>query len=687
MYTECIIKKFNIFKTFLLKFVTIFMVIRMDNVSKIMDELIEKINKASIEYYVNDNPTITDQEYDDYYNELLRLEKKYPELKKSNSPTLRVGGKVVDKFEKVTHDTPMLSFDDIFNEDEIVLFDERIRKSCPNASYTLEPKMDGLSGSLLYKNGVLVRAATRGDGLIGENITHNVETIKSVPLKLNKALDIEVRGEIYMSKASFEKCNKEREKNGENLFANPRNAAAGSVRQLDSKIAAKRNLDFMAYFLPNPEKYGIKTQEESLKLLKELGFKTNYKLNGLAKGVNDIISYIDDLGKKRPDLPFEIDGVVLKVNSLDDEAKLGFTERVPRWGIAYKFPAEEVLTTLKDIKFTVGRTGKITPNAIFSPVHVAGSIVSKATLHNEDYCLDKDVRVGDVISIRKAGDVIPEVVEVKKERRTGNEVLFKMIENCPMCSSKLVKEDANYFCKNSLCPARKIEGLIHFASRDTMNIDGLGERIIEDFYNMGFIKSISDIYLLSNHKEDLIELEGFGEKSVNNLLNSIENSKNNSLEKVLFALGIRHVGKKTAKIIAKKYKTIDNLINASEEELTSVNDIGEIIAKSIKEYLSDSNNLNLIEDLKKLGLNFEYKNEGEDDKLSGMTFVLTGTLEKYKRDELTKILENKGAKVTSSVTKKTSAVIVGDKPGSKYDKALKLGITIYNEKDVENIIK
>lgn len=687
MYTECIIKKFNIFKTFLLKFVTIFMVIRMDNVSKIMDELIEKINKASIEYYVNDNPTITDQEYDDYYNELLRLEKKYPELKKSNSPTLRVGGKVVDKFEKVTHDTPMLSFDDIFNEDEIVLFDERIRKSCPNASYTLEPKMDGLSGSLLYKNGVLVRAATRGDGLIGENITHNVETIKSVPLKLNKALDIEVRGEIYMSKASFEKCNKEREKNGENLFANPRNAAAGSVRQLDSKIAAKRNLDFMAYFLPNPEKYGIKTQEESLKLLKELGFKTNYKLNGIAKGVNDIISYIDDLGKKRPDLPFEIDGVVLKVNSLDDEAKLGFTERVPRWGIAYKFPAEEVLTTLKDIKFTVGRTGKITPNAIFSPVHVAGSIVSKATLHNEDYCLDKDVRVGDVISIRKAGDVIPEVVEVKKERRTGNEVLFKMIENCPMCSSKLVKEDANYFCKNSLCPARKIEGLIHFASRDTMNIDGLGERIIEDFYNMGFIKSISDIYLLSNHKEDLIELEGFGEKSVNNLLNSIENSKNNSLEKVLFALGIRHVGKKTAKIIAKRYKTIDNLINASEEELTSVNDIGEIIAKSIKEYLSDSNNLNLIEDLKKLGLNFEYKNEGEDDKLSGMTFVLTGTLEKYKRDELTKILENKGAKVTSSVTKKTSAVIVGDKPGSKYDKALKLGITIYNEKDVENIIK
>lgn len=659
----------------------------MDNIKLRMDELIDIINEASIKYYVDDNPSITDQEYDDYYNELLKLEEKYPDLKRSDSPTLRVGGKVVDKFEKVTHESPMLSFDDIFNEDEIVLFDERIKKTCPNATYTLEPKMDGLSGSLLYEKGVLKRAATRGDGLIGENITHNVETIKSVPLRLNKELDIEVRGEIYMSKASFEKCNKEKEKRGENLFANPRNAAAGSVRQLDSKIAAKRNLDFMAYFIPNPDKYGIKTQGESLAFLKELGFKTNYNLNGLAKNINDIINYIDDLGSKRSNLPFEIDGVVLKVNSLEDEAKLGFTERVPRWGIAYKFPAEEVLTTLKEIKFTVGRTGKITPNALFSPVHVAGSVISKATLHNEDYCLDKDVRVGDVISIRKAGDVIPEVVEVKKERRTGKEVPFKMIENCPMCASKLVKEDANYFCKNDLCPARKMEGLIHFASRNTMNIDGLGERIIEDFYNMGFIKSISDIYLLSNHKEDLIELEGFGEKSVNNLLESIENSKNNSLEKVLFALGIRHVGKKTAKILAKRYKNIDNIINVNIDELTNVNDIGEIIAKSVKTYFDDPLNLKLIEDLKKLGLNFEYKNDSSDDTLSGMTFVLTGTLEKYKREELTKILEDKGAKVTSSVTKKTTGVIVGDKPGSKYDKALKLGAKIYKEEDVLNIIK
>ncbi len=650
-------------------------------------ELTDIINKASMEYYVNDNPSITDQEYDDYYIELLNLEEKYPEFKLQDSPTNKVGGMVVDKFEKVTHKSPMLSFDDIFNEDEIKAFDERIRKTCPNATYTLEPKMDGLSGSLIYEKGVLVRAATRGDGVIGEDITHNVKTIKSVPLKLNKEIDIEVRGEIYMSKKSFEKCNEERKQNNEPLFANPRNAAAGSVRQLDSRVAAKRGLDYMAYFIPNPVEYGIKTQSESLKFLKELGFLTNYKLNGIANNTDEIISYTESLGEKRDDLPFEIDGVVIKVNNLEDEEKLGFTQRVPRWGIAYKFPAQEVLTKLKEIKFTVGRTGKITPNAIFDPVHVQGSIVSKATLHNEDYCIDKDIRVGDVISIRKAGDVIPEVVEVKKERRTGDETPFKMIDKCPMCESILVKEDANYFCKNPNCPARKIESLIHFASRDTMNIDGLGERIIEDFYNMGFIKDVSDIYRLDNHKEDLMELEGFGQKSITNLLTSIQNSKSNSLEKVLFALGIRHVGKKTAKILAKRYKTIENLISASEEELTNINDIGEIIAKSIKEYFSKEENLKLIDELKELGLNFTYKSTSVNDALDGMTFVLTGTLENYKREELTKILEDKGAKVTNSVTKKTTGVIVGDKPGSKYDKALKLGVKIYEEKDIEELIK
>ena len=656
-----------------------------------MNELIEKINKASYEYYVNDNPTITDQEYDDYYNELLRIEEKYPELKRNDSPTLRVGGQVVDKFEKVTHETPMLSFDDIFNEDEVVTFDERIRKTCPNATYTLEPKMDGLSGSLLYKNGILVRAATRGDGLIGENITHNVKTIKSVPLKLNKDIDIEVRGEIYMSKKSFEKCNEERKQRGENLFANPRNAAAGSVRQLDSSIAARRNLDFMAYFLPNPDKYGIKTQDESLAFLKELGFKTNYKLNGIANNVSDIISYIDNLSIKRESLPFEIDGVVLKVNSLDDEAKLGFTERVPRWGIAYKFPAQEVLTTLKEIKFTVGRTGKITPNAIFDPVHVAGSIVSKATLHNEDYCILKDVRVGDVISIRKAGDVIPEVVEVKKERRKGNEEPFKMTEECPICGSKLVKnkdDEANYYCVNPHCDAKRIESLIHFASRDAMNIEGFGDEIIEDFYNLGYLKHVDDFYRLERYKEELMELEGFGEKSINNLLDSAENSKSNSLEKLLFALGIRYVGAKTGKLLALNFKNIDNLINASYEDLINIKDIGNSIANSLYDYFRKEENIELVNKLKALGLNMNYlgKEVIESDLFNGKTFVLTGTLSKYSRDEAKEKIELYGGKVTSSVTSKTDVVIVGDAPGSKYDKAKSLNITIWNEEEfVKNI--
>ena len=658
----------------------------MNDIKLRMDELIDIINKASLEYYVNDSPSISDQEYDDFYSELLRLEEKYPELKRLDSPTHRVGGEALNSFSKVTHEKPMLSFDDIFNEDEVVLFDERIRKTCSNPSYTLEPKMDGLSGSLIYKEGILQRAATRGDGVIGEDITTNVKTIKSVPLTLKKPIDIEVRGEIFMSKKSFENCNKEREKNGEKLFANPRNAAAGSVRQLDSKITAKRNLDFMAYFIPNPEDYGIKTQKESIAFLSKLGFMTNKKLNGLANNPNGIITYIEDLSAKRESLPYEIDGVVLKVNSLADEAKLGTTQRVPRWGIAYKFPALEVLTTLRNIKFTVGRTGKITPNALFDPVHVAGSVVSKATLHNEDYCLEKDVRIGDIVSIRKAGDVIPEVVEVKKERRKGDELPFQMIKTCPMCNTLLIKKDAMHFCPNDNCDSRKIEGLIHFASRDAMNIDGLGERIVEDFYNLGFIKSIPDLYKLENHKEDLIELEGFGEKSINNLLDSIENSKSNSLEKLLFALGIRHVGKKTAKILAKCYKNINNLINASEEELSNISDIGGIIAKSVRTYFSDSNNLKMIDELKELGINFNYISTMQDNKLDGNTYVLTGTLEKYKRDELTVILENLGAKVTSSVTKKTTGVIVGDKPGSKYDKAIKLGISIIKEEDLESLI-
>ena len=653
-----------------------------------MDELIDYINKASYEYYVLDNPTITDQEYDDYYNELLSIEEKYPELKREDSPTNRVGGAVLDKFEKVTHDHPMLSFDDIFNEEEIILFDERIKKVVSTAHYTLEPKMDGLSGSLIYKNGVLVRGATRGDGVTGEDITTNIKTIKSVPLRLTEDIDIEVRGEIYMSKKSFLEANREKIKNGEKEFANPRNAAAGSIRQLDSKVTAKRNLDFMAYFIPNPEDYGIKTQKESLEFLRKLGFVTNYKLNGYAKNVKDITNYIDSLSEKRDNLPFEIDGVVLKVDNLEDEKRLGFTSRVPRWGIAYKFPAKEVLTTLKEIKFTVGRTGKITPNAIFSPVHVSGSLVSKATLHNSDYCIDKDVRVGDTISIRKAGDVIPEVVEVKLDRRKGDSVPFKMIENCPMCDSVLVRKDANHYCKNEHCPSRKIESLIHFSSRDAMYIEGFGESIVEDFYNLGYLKNIDDFYTLDKYKDELMLLEGFGEKSISKLLESASNSKKNSLERLLFGLGIRYVGKKTAKILSKYYKTMDNLIKADFDELKSINDIGDVIAKSIVDYFSDEKNINLINRLKELNLNMRYLGEEvntSNENINGKTFVITGTLSRP-RDEIKEEIEGLGGNVTGSVTKKTDYVIAGEKAGSKLTKANELGIRVLTEEEYNNML-
>lgn len=491
-----------------------------------------------------------------------------------------------------------------------------------------------------------------------------------------------------MSKASFEKANEERLEKGENLFANPRNAAAGSIRQLDSKITAKRDLDFMAYFLPNPEDYGIKTQAESLEFLRELGFVTNYRLNKVVNNVQEIIEQIEVLASERPTLPFAIDGVVLKVNHLKDEKKLGFTSRVPRWGIAYKFPAEEVLTTLREIKFTVGRTGKITPNAIFSPVHVDGSLVSKATLHNEDYCVQKDIRIGDVISIRKAGDVIPEVVEVKLERRSDDTEEFMMIKTCPMCNTPLIKKEANHYCPNETCPARHIEGLIHFVSRDAMYIDGFGERIIEDFYNMGYLRSFEDFYELKKYKEELQALEGFGEKSIENLLESIEKSKEKSLERLLFALGIRYIGKKTAKILAKYYQSMDRLFETTLEEVISIPDIGDVMAKSIMDYISKDENKALIEALKQHGLEMNYlgKETKNNRNIEHKTFVLTGSLENLTREEASLMIEENGGKTTNSVTSKTDVVIVGASPGSKYEKAKNLNITIWTEEEFLNKI-
>lgn len=654
-----------------------------------IDELIKIINKASEEYYTNDNPTITDQEYDDYYHELEKLEQQYPELIREDSPTKRVGGKIIDEFKKVSHEIPMMSLGDIFSEDEIFEFDQRIKKTIPNPTYVCELKIDGLSVSLLYENGKLIRGATRGNGIIGEDITHNVETIKSIPLVINDKRKIEVRGEIYMPKKSFNKLNQERQEKGESLFANPRNAAAGSVRQLDSKIAAKRNLSTFIYHLPSSDDFNIKYHHESLSFMKELGFVVNPNIK-IADNVNEVINYVKEWTEKRESLPYEIDGIVIKVDKIEDQKKLGYTSRTPKWAIAYKFPAVEVLTKIKNIEFCVGRTGKITPRADLDPVHLAGSIIKSVTLHNEDYIKEKDIMINDTIVLHKAGDVIPEVVKVLKERRTGIEIPFKMIKNCPICNSKLEKKEteANYFCPNPNCDARNIEGLIHFSSKETMNIEGFGESIVEDFYNEGYLKTICDYYTLYNHKEDLKELEGFGEKSINNLLQNIEKSKENSLEKLLFALGIRYIGKKTAKILAINYRNIDKLMSAEYEDLVKIQDIGEVIADSVYKFFKEEKNINTINELKLLGVNMEYKgNESIDDNFNNKTFVLTGTLSKLTRDEASIEIENRGGKVTSSVTKKTDYVIVGENPGSKYQKAKDLNINILNEEEFLNMLE
>ena len=657
----------------------------MDNITiERMNELIKILDEASYNYYVLDDPKITDQEYDAYYRELETIEKIHPEWVLDTSPTKKVGGEVIDEFKKVEHTIPMMSLGDVFNEEEIIDFLKRIENSGVHSDYVCELKIDGLSVSLLYEKGILVRAATRGNGVIGEDITHNVKTIKSIPLKLKQPLDIEVRGEIYMSKDTLEKLNKERISKGEKPLQNPRNAAAGSIRQLDSKIAAKRNLDAFLYHLPNPLDYNIKTHHEALEFMKSLGLKTNPN-NRIVKNIDEVMAYIHEKGEIRKDLPYDIDGVVIKVDNIKDQQSLGFTARTPRWAIAYKFPAEEVLTKLNDIIFTVGRTGKITPNAILDPVQLMGSTISRATLHNEDYVISKGLMIHDTVSIRKAGDVIPEVVEAKLERRTGKEIPFKMITNCPICNTKLIKKEGqvDYFCPNPNCPARHIESFIHFVSRPAMNIDGLGDRLMEDLYNFKFISTIPDIYRLSSKKDDLTKLEGYGEKSVTNLLNAIENSKSNSLELLIFGLGIKNVGKEKAKILARTYKNMDNLSEATYDELVEIPDIGPIISKNIVDYFSDENNLKIIEELKELGLNMEYIGEELNIKedFIDKSFVLTGTLTKLTRDEAKALIENAGGKTVGSVSKKTYAVIVGDNPGSKYDKAKELNIPIWTEEE------
>ena len=651
------------------------------------DELIALIEKANYEYYTLDNPTLTDREYDNMMSELLDIEEKYPELRRPDSPTQKVGGEIISEFKKVQHKIPMFSIADVFNESEIVAFDEKVRKEFPNPSYVCELKIDGLAVSLIYENGIFKSAATRGNGTIGEDITHNVKTIKSLPLRLNKPETIEVRGEIYMPKKSFNKLNEQREKNGEPLFQNPRNAAAGSIRQLDSSIAKSRNLDAFLYHVPATTK---KTHYEALMELKELGFIVNPNIK-LVHNISEILDYIEEWTERRDELPYEIDGIVIKVNDIHMQKELGNTAKYPKWVIAYKFPAEEVKSKLTDIVCTVGRTGQITPNAVFDPVKVMGSTIRRATLHNEKYIQDKDLRIGDMILVHKAGDVIPEVVgPVLSERKTELPI-YHMPDKCPICGTKLVPTESqiDLMCPNDDCPARNIESLIHYSDRKAMNIEGLGERIIEDFYNMHIINNIIDIYNLKDKKEELIELEGFGDKSVNNLLETIENSKKVSLEKLLYAIGIKGIGEKNAKILAKKYNTLDKLMASSESELQSIPDIGPILAQNIIIFFNNPENIELINNLKSIGMNTTYlgATTKENENFIGKRFVVTGTLEKYTRDEIQALIEENGGLWSSSVTKNTAAVIVGDNPGSKYDKAKELNIPIWSETDFEEQLK
>lgn len=647
-----------------------------------MNELIELLNRYSYEYYTLDKPSVPDAEYDRLIQELIKIEKEHPDWIRSDSPTQRVVGEVLSEFQKVKHEIQMFSLGNVYNEDDIRDFDEKVSKVFPDHEYVCELKIDGLAVSLEYRKGMFYMGCTRGDGITGENISNNVKTIKSIPMKLSEQADITVRGEIYMTKKRFNLLNEERSKTGEDLFQNPRNAAAGSIRQLDSSIAAKRGLDAFLYHYPLTQ---FKTHYESLEYMRKLGFIVNTNIK-ICKNIDEVLSYINEWTNKRDTLPYEIDGIVIKVNDVNMQRELGYTAKVPKWATAYKFPAVEVLTKLTNIIFTVGRTGQITPNAALEPVKVMGSTISRATLHNSDYCISKDIREGDYVYIYKAGDVIPAVERVELSRRNKNSIPFKMIDNCPMCGSDLVQKEGlvDYFCINEHCPARKIESLIHFCERNAMNIDGLGEKIIEDFYNYGYIKNFSDIYKLDNIKNELKELEGFGDKSINSILDGIEKSKENSLERLLFALGIPGIGNKTAKLLCKYYNNIDLLMNAEEADLSNIKDIGETLSKNIVEYFNDQKNINEVNELKKLGLNMKYNGATiiDDDNFKGLKFVITGTIEGLSREQIKEYIELHGGTTSDSVSKKTDIVIVGEEAGSKKDKAIELNIKIWNKEEL-----
>ena len=650
-----------------------------------IEELHQILNQYNYEYHTLDRPSVPDAEYDARMRELISLEEEYPDLKAADSPSQRVGGAVLDAFQKVRHGTPMLSLGNAFHEQDLLDFDRRVRQAVgDDIAYNVELKIDGLAVSLRYENGVFVRGATRGDGTTGEDITENLKTIRSIPLKINRPLSIEVRGEAFMPKPSFEALNEKRLQNEEEPFANPRNAAAGSLRQLDTKIAAKRNLDIFVYSIAELDEIGVETQSAGLDLLDELGFKTN-KERRMCQTIEEVIDLIETLKTKRADFSYEIDGIVIKVDSLAQQEELGFTAKSPRWAVAYKFPAEEVVTKLLDIELSVGRTGVITPTAILEPVKVAGTTVQRASLHNEDLIKEKDIRLFDQVIVKKAGDIIPEVAGVLIDQRTGEEKPFHMPTECPECHSELVRIEGEVAlrCINPECPAQIREGLIHFVSRNAMNIDGLGERVITQLFKEQLVSRVSDLYRLT--KEELIQLERMGEKSVDNLLRSIEQSKENSLERLLFGLGIRFIGSKAAKTLAMHFEDIDQLKQATKDQLLEVDEIGEKMADAVVTYFEKEEILDLLNELKELGVNMNYtgpkpvKAEESDSYFAGKTIVLTGKLEEMSRNDAKTAIEALGGKLAGSVSKKTDLVIAGEAAGSKLTKAEELNIEIWDE--------
>jgi DNA ligase (NAD+) len=651
-------------------------------------ELSRLINQYSYEYYALDMPTISDAEFDQLLKELLHLEKENPEYILHDSPTQRVGGVVLDKFNKVIHQTQQLSLGNAFTPGELREFDQRVKKIIDDTEYTLENKFDGLTVVLTYENGKFVQGATRGDGQTGEDITENLKTVKTIPLQLKEEVTLVVRGEVYIEKEGFVLLNKRREKEGKDLFANPRNAAAGSLRQLDTKITAKRPLDIFVFNLESVENKEFSTHVQSLTYLNEIGFKTS-PVN-LYNNIEDIIKQCEIMQEEKQRLSYDIDGLVIKVNNLEKRRLLGATSKSPRWAIAFKFPAEKIVTKLENIIIQVGRTGALTPVAILSPVSLGGSVVSRATLHNEDYISDKDIRIGDAVRIQKAGEIIPEVIEPLSEKRTGEEVIFVMPEFCPVCGEKTHREEGEAVtkCVNISCPAQIERKLVHFVSKKAMNIDGLGEKVIHNLIMEDIIHEPQDLYRLDNKTEKLIKLEKMGEKSVEKLLQAIEDSKKRSLHQLIFALGIPLVGEKSSKILADKYLSLDVLMKAETEELTEIMDIGDKMAEEIVEFFKVGHNLKVIEELTASGINMvQEKTSSKTDRLEGMTFVITGTLPNYSREDAKNKIEESGGKVTGSVSKKTTYILAGEKAGSKLEKGRKLGIDILNEEQWLELFK